>query len=138
MTERIFSVTESDSLATVYDLMDSLHVRHIPVIEKGGRLLGLVSQRDLMREALTAQEELPLSQQRDFLDSRKVTDIMDSAVETVSPEEDIAEAGRIILENKFGCLPVIDDEHLVGILTEADFVSYVVRRTEPHRREKVA
>ena len=132
MTSRVFSVAPDDSLATVYDLMDSLHVRHIPVVEKT-ELRGLVSYSDLVREALFADGDLPLSEQRELLESRRAGEIMREGIETVSPDESVAEAGRIMLDNKFGCLPVTEGTRVVGILTEADFVRFVVQRVSERR-----
>ena len=130
MTEKVFAVSENDTLATVSDLMDSLHVRHIPVIDKEGGLLGMISQRDLIRDGLFSGREVPLSQKRYQLERRKAGEHMTVDVETITPEEEAAEAGRILLENKFGALPVVDGTRLVGIITESDFVRYVAENAD--------
>ena len=57
-----------------------------------------------------------------ILENRRVGELMTTAVEAVEPDADIAEAARIMFDNKFGCLPVVEGRRLVGILTEADFV----------------
>lgn len=126
MTIRVFTVMPQDSLAKVYDLMDSLHVRHVPVVEKGGELVGLVSFRDLIREALFALGDVPLSQARLLLESKQAQDIMVEEVATIDADESAAEAGRIMMDEKFNCLPVVEGDRLLGILTESDFVRYVV------------
>lgn len=127
MTSRVFTVTPRDSLAKVYDLMDSLHVRHVPVVEKGGELVGLISLRDLVKEALFAEGDLPLSQARQLLEEWQAQDIMQEDVATIDPDETAAEAGRIMMEDKFNCLPVVEAGRLLGILTEGDFVNFVVK-----------
>lgn len=126
MTETVYTVRPNESLAQLFDLMDEIHARHIPVVDDDMVIVGLVSQRDLIREALYATRNLPLSHIRELLALRKVRSIMTIDVETVDPDTPIDEAGELMLEGKFSCLPVAEGEHLVGILTEADFVKYAV------------
>jgi CBS domain-containing membrane protein len=122
MTERVFTLRPSDSLATLEDLMDARRVRHVPIVDREGDLIGLVSHRDLARGALGGLEDVPISVERDILRGRRVREIMTTEPETVDPDTPLAEAASMLLENKIGCLPVVEGAHLVGILTEADFV----------------
>lgn len=122
MTEHVFTLGPTDDLESLYDLMDAHHVRHVPVVDRDGDIVGLVTQRDLARRALGAQEDLPLSMQQEILRRRKVREIMATEVDTVEPDESLRAAAEILIENKVGCLPVVEGNHLVGILTESDFV----------------
>jgi CBS domain-containing membrane protein len=128
MTSRVFSVGPNDSLSVVWDIMEEHHIRHVPVVDDEGRVVGLVSNRDLVRTALHDDVELPLTERQDLLGALKVRAAMVRGVETVTPETSIDEAGEMMLENKFSCLPVteVQGRGLVGIITEADFVRYVV------------
>jgi CBS domain-containing membrane protein len=126
MTPKVFTLKPSDSLEELYELMDDKHVRHVPIVNREGDLEGLVTHRDLSRSVLGPQEGLPLSVQEDLLRRRKVREIMATEVDTIEPDEPLEEAAEMLLENKIGCLPVVEGEHLVGILTEADFVRYYV------------
>jgi CBS domain-containing membrane protein len=128
MTERVFTLKTRDDLATLYDLMDSRHVRHVPIVDGDGELVGLVTDRDLSRSALGAVEELPLSVEREMLRRRRIHDIMATEPDTIEPDATLKEAAQILLENKVGCLPVVEGLHLVGILTEADFVRDFLER----------
>jgi len=128
MTARVFTLGPNDDLEALYDLMDAHHVRHVPIVDRDGDLVGLVTQRDLARSVLGGQDLLPLSMQQDMLRRRKVREIMASEVETVEPDESLKAAAEMLLENKIGCLPVVEGEHLVGILTEADFVRRYVEK----------
>ncbi|MCC7345286.1 MAG: CBS domain-containing protein [Deltaproteobacteria bacterium] len=130
MTENVFSVNADEDLARLSDLMEDIHVRHMPVKDKEGRLVGLVSQRDLLRSALYTAKDLPLTEQRELLQRMTVGEIMTADPETAEMDDDIEEAGRVMLENKLGCLPVVEGGKLVGILTEADFVKFVVEGGE--------
>ncbi len=129
MTEHVFTLQPLDDLEALYDLMDAHHVRHVPIVDRDGDLVGLVTQRDLARSALGTQDVLPLSVQQEILRRRKVREIMATEVETVEPDENLKTAAEMLLENKIGCLPVVEGEHLVGILTESDFVRHYTERS---------
>ena len=122
MTETVFTVSPADDLATLYDLMDSRHVRHIPVVEDD-ELVGLVTSTELSRSALGKVDELPLSEERAMLRRRHVRDIMLGEPDTIEPDSLLQDAAELLLETKIGCLPVVEGLRLVGIITEADFVS---------------
>lgn len=66
--------------------------------------------------------------QQEILRRRRVREIMATEVETVEPDEDLRTAAGMLLENKIGCLPVVEGEHLVGILAESDFVRRCVEK----------
>lgn len=125
MTQGPMTLGPEDDAAALYDLMDSQHVRHVPVVDEEGCLVGLVSHRDLFRCALGENSDLPLSTQRDILGTMTVGDIMTTSIETVEPDTNLDEAAQIMIDNKYGCLPVVDGTELVGILTESDFVRFV-------------
>jgi CBS domain-containing membrane protein len=122
MTDRVYTLKSRDDLETLYDLMDSRRVRHVPIVDSEGELVGLVTDRDLSRTALGAVEELPLSVEREILRRRRIRDIMATEPDTIEPDSSLNEAAEMLLENKVGCLPVVEGLHLVGIITEADFV----------------
>ena len=126
MTPDPVAVAPEADLREASDLMDSRQVRHLPVVDKAGHVTGLLSQRDLVRRAMASTEDLLLTVQEDILRSVRVRDVMTAEVECVEPDSDAAIAGQIMLDNKYGCLPVTEDERLIGILTEADFVRHLV------------
>ena len=128
MTPRVFSVGPTDTLSDVWEIMEQYHIRHVPVVDDEGRVVGLVSNRDLVRAALHDDLDLPVTERQNLLGTLKVQEAMVRGVETVTPETSIQEAGEMMLENKFSCLPVteVQGRGLVGIMTEADFVRYVV------------
>ena len=76
MTEDPKTVRLEDSLAHLYDLMDTLHVRHMPVVDEDGDLQGLVTHRDLVRGALHSDADLPVSNRRQMLQSIEVQEVM--------------------------------------------------------------
>ena len=127
MTDHVYTLGPNDDLESLYELMETHHVRHVPVADRDGDIVGLVTQRDLARRALGAQEDLPLSMQQEILRRHRIREIMSTEVDTVEPDESLKAAAELLIENKIGCLPVVEGEHLVGILTESDFVRLYVK-----------
>lgn len=134
MTPDPYTLSPRDTLASLYDLMDSRRVRHVPIVDSDGELVGLLTHTDLAMTALGSLSDLPLSQERDLLQRRRIREVMVTEVETVEPETSLAEAAQTLFENKIGCLPVVEGNRLVGILTESDFVRRFVQE-EAARKE---
>jgi CBS domain-containing membrane protein len=129
MTTDPTTLKRNDKLTLADDIMRLGRVRHLPVVDDDGRVLvGIVSQRDLFRDALAQALGYGRHAQRRILDSLSVKEVMTSEVATISPEASLAEAARLLTDRKIGCLPVVDGGRLVGILTEGDFVALVARR----------
>ncbi len=125
MTPAVVAVRPEDDAGTLCDLMAERRVRHMPVVDENEEVVGLVSHRDLLRNSLIEQADVPAFVARAVLEKVKVADVMTGDVETVGPDVDIREAAQAMFENKYGCLPVVEGRHLVGILTEADFVRFL-------------
>jgi CBS domain-containing protein len=130
MTEKVFSIHADEDLEKLNSLMADIHIRHVPVVDDDGEVIGIVSQRDLLRSALDSIGLLPQAEQKDLLSNTTVREIMVADPETVEATGDIDEAGQIMLDNKLGCLPVVEGTRLIGILTEADFIKFLVSRPE--------
>ena len=123
---KLQTVFPDDSLQIVNQIMFENRIRHLPVVDReDSRLVGIISHRDLVRHALFATDELPAYAEDDLLAKTKVHFVMIRDVETIDIDTDIQEAATVLLENKFGCLPVMEDGQLTGILTESDFVKFV-------------
>lgn len=138
MTSDVVTVSVDDDLATVHELMSDNDIRHLPVVDGEAGIVGIISQRDLVATALYGEQDLPVTELLQLLRNMSVREIMVTGVETVEPEETIEEAGRTMLDSKLGCLPVCEGEHLVGILTEADFVRHLVAREAKHKDKRPA
>ncbi len=124
MTWDVVTVLPDMDTETAWNLMTERDVRHMVVVDTEGDLLGVVSHRDLLRHALIEQPELPPFVERELLKSTRVREVMVSPVLTAEPEQDAGEAARVLFENKIGCLPVVEGNHVVGILAESDFVRW--------------
>lgn len=123
MSAEVATVHRNDQLLIADDLMRLGRIRHTPVLDEDtGEVVGILSQRDLFRGALARSLGYGAHAQQKMLGMLLVKDVMTTDPLTVGPDAPLAEAARIMLERKVGCLPVIEDGKLVGILTESDFV----------------
>ena len=128
MTADPTTLKRNDKLTLADDIMRLGRVRHLPVVDDDGEILvGIVTQRDLFRDALAQALGYGKHAQRKILDTLSVKDVTATDVVTTSPETSLVEAARRLTERKIGCLPVVDNGRLVGILTEGDFVALVAR-----------
>ena len=127
MTTDVVTLTEDETLAHAQRCMARGRIRHLPVVREG-QLVGLITHRDLLAASFSIFAEVEASEQRRVFDTVRVVEVMHRDVVTVSPGLAVSKAARILLENKYGCLPVVDDEQqLQGIVTEADFLRLTVQ-----------
>jgi CBS domain-containing protein len=127
MTRDLFTVQPDDLVDLAANLMDWEHIRHIPVEDEQGRLVGLLAHRRLLRHlARRAAGKDP--------DAVAVSTIMRTDPVYVAPETSTLDAIALMRKNKVGCLPVVSDDKLVGIITEADLIVVSARLLEQHLR----
>ena len=127
MTHEVTTLKRNDKLTLADDIMQLGRIRHLPVLDDEDQLVGIVSQRDLFRGALARALGYGQHAQRKVLEALLVKEVMSTDVLTTTPDTPLVEAARVLMERKIGCLPVVQDGHLVGIVTEADFVAMVAR-----------
>ena len=125
MVRDVATLDLNDELSLADDIMKLGRIRHLPIVD-GGRLVGIISQRDLFKASLASAMGFGEKAKREFMKTVAVKEVMVNEVVTVSPEEDIEEAGRVMLEKKIGCLPVIKGDELVGLITETDILRHYV------------
>ena len=124
MTPNPMTVLPDATIDAAARLMETRRIRHVPIVDADGRLLGLVSQRDLLRAAWQLSTDGDPTSWR----SAPLSEIMRDEVDTAQPSDTAVDAARRILSNRRSCLPVVDAEGLlVGILTESDYVRRILR-----------
>lgn len=131
MTTDVFTVHPEDVVDLAASLMDWRHIRHVPVEDNDGKLVGLVSHRTLLRmvgQGMRGTECAPVA----------VKDIMITDPVVVTPSTPTLEAIEKLREHRIGSLPVVEDGRLVGILTERDLIRVAAMLFEKHLRENDA
>ncbi len=121
MTPDPFTLGRNDRLSIADDLMSQKRIRHIPVLDDDGRLAGIISQRDLFRGALLRALGYGSRAEQLMLGTVAVKEAMTEEVLTTTPDTPLAEAARLMVQRGVGCLPVLADGQLVGIITEGTF-----------------
>jgi CBS domain-containing protein len=124
MTRKVAVLHEEDNLLELDRAMELLKFRHLPVVD-GNRLVGVVSQRDVLRMSVSALSPTRVSAQLDAAQKERtfVANVMTRDPISARAETPLAEAARTLADKKVGCLPVVDAEGmLVGIVTDHDFL----------------
>jgi acetoin utilization protein AcuB len=115
-------VDENDSMKKAMDLLREHEIRHLPVLKDGEKLVGIVSERDIKQASPSPATALEIREIYYLLDKVKVRQIMTRRPYTISSTAPVEEAALIMREKKIGCLPVVEEGKLVGILTETDIL----------------
>lgn len=137
MKKKVVRISADDTLWIVKEIMDLASVRHIPVVNRG-ELVGVVSQRDLLRASLSNVMGISAEEQKVFLEGVKISEVMSAPPRTIAPGDSIQSAARAMAEHKIGCLPVVEGREIVGILTETDVLHYFATQpVEAVRKESV-
>ncbi len=122
MTTKVVTIFEEENLVGIDKGMSMFKFRHLPVID-GDKLIGLVTHRDLLAAAASSLEPGGVQKTTHLNENSFVRDIMQRDVVTVRPDTPLADAGRLMWDQKLGCLPVVGEGNkLLGIVTEADFL----------------
>ncbi len=124
MTTDVTTVGRNDELTIADDVMKMKRIRHLPVVEEG-RLVGILTQKDLFHAALSTAMNFGEKAQKEFLKSVVVKEVMTDEVLTIDPGVGVKEAARLMIEHKIGCLPVVESGKLVGLITETDLLRVV-------------
>jgi CBS domain-containing membrane protein len=130
MTSPVYSLRETDTLQNARVLMDQKRIRHVPITTGNNVFKGLITNRDVLANTISHLADIDQATQNEIDAGIPLQEIMRTDVRTVSPEDTVKEAANILYNNKYGCLPVVDKEKLVGIVTEADFLQLTIQLLE--------
>jgi acetoin utilization protein AcuB len=119
MTRDLITATPHTSHRDALDLIRQHNIRRLPVVE-GGQLVGIVSEKDLLSNAPSQATTLSIYEIHTLLDRLTLDKIMSRPVVTIAPDCPLEDAAAIMRERKIGCLPVLENGALVGIITESD------------------
>ncbi len=121
MVKEVATLDVNDELSLANDIMRLGRIRHLPVVD-GARLVGIISERDLFRSSLAQALGYETKATRELMKSLRIKDVMVSRVITVSPDTDLKTAVKMMVDHKIGCLPVVEGDRLIGLVTETDIL----------------
>ncbi len=127
MTREPYTLGPDDSLAEARKLMAEHHIRHVPIVSGDGTLVGLVSQRDVLAAEDSTVLNPPGGSGERYV---ALSTIMTSPVQTVDERAGLRGTAMHLQQHKLGCLPVLRDGQLAGIITDADFVTVAINLME--------
>ena len=127
MSSALITITNSASLHDAQRLMRAHRCCHLPVVDEDGRLVGLLSARDVLYSALSHDRSISIWELHRLFSKVRVCEIMTDKVMITTPDASIEDAARRMAQNQIGCLPVIDQElRAVGIITLVDVLRALV------------
>lgn len=130
MTTELYTLGPEDTLQDAHLLMTKKHIRHIPIVDSPGHLVGLVSQRDVLAATMPELLGFDEDDKRRFENNVRLNEVMKEELYTVDEHADVRKAAIYLQEHHFGCLPVVSNGTLNGIVTDADFVNVAVNLLE--------
>jgi CBS domain-containing membrane protein len=113
-----------DTLDLANDIISLGRIRHVPVVD-GGKLIGIISERDLIGAAANRILGLKQRSKSALLKSVLIKHVMRKRVVTVDPDTPITNAAHLMADKKIGCVPVVSEGSLVGLVTTTDVLRYV-------------
>ncbi len=120
MSKYPLTIDPEESLSDAHKYMDAQKVRHLPVVKKDAKMVGLIAEDDLLKAEPSSATTLSVWEIHNLLMEVKVKAVMVKNVITTTEDTPIEEAAHLMLDNKIGCLPVMRNDELVGIITESD------------------
>ncbi len=132
MTSPVVTVTEDMSVRAALKLLDQHRVTSLPVVDDVGRVVGIVSEADLVRDAVLRDQRKRMIPQdvKDTPPPRRVGDVMTAHPVTVTGTDDLADAVDLLTTTAVKSLPVLEDGHVVGVLSRRDVVHLLARDDE--------
>lgn len=126
MRTELVTLAPEDRLDVASDIMTLVRIRHMPVV-RDGAVVGILTQRDLFRAAISSVLDLRPAAEREWLSKIHVEEVMTQPVVTTQPDLPMLDAVQVMLERRIGCLPVVRGGRLVGLLSETDCLTLLAR-----------
>jgi acetoin utilization protein AcuB len=120
MSPNPVSISPDTNFPDAYQIIREKEIRHIPVVDENNKLAGITTQADMLRASPSVTTPLSVFEMNYLLANLHISEVMSSPAITIPEGAPLEEAARIMVEKKIGCLPVMRDDALVGIITETD------------------
>ena len=129
MTKNPMTVFKDDSLSKIIYSMSSYHIDHLPVVDKSKKLIGVLSKTDMYQKAMNlAQKTSGSSYNNMILENSTAEEIMTKEPVSVSPEDSVSLAIKLLLKGNFHALPVVENNVVVGIISSQDIMENMLQK----------
>lgn len=125
MTPNPTTLTPDQPLLQAVLTMRSLSIRHLPIVQDG-KIVGLVTDRDVARVSPSILSAVSQDEYNQVFEQTMIQRVMGKQISSVRSDQALSEAITMLHDNKWGCLPVVDDDKLVGIITVVDVLRYAL------------
>jgi CBS domain-containing membrane protein len=133
MTETVYTLRPNDTVFDARRLMIEKRIRHIPVVDIHHKFIGLITKHDLLALSVSTLSDIDPIERDEIESTILISEVMKTNIVFAELDTDLLTAGRFLLDQEHGCLPVFEGEKLCGMLTENDFVRlavYLLQKTE--------
>jgi len=120
MSKHPLTISATEPISEAHRYMQEQNIRHLPVVDKSGHMVGLVTEDDLLKAEPSSATSLSIWEIHSLLNQVKVKNVMVRKAITTTEDTPIEDAAQLLLDHKIGCLPVLRGDRLVGIITESD------------------
>ena len=134
MSGGLITVRRETSVLEARDVMAREKIRHLLVTDGSRALAGIVTDRDIRLNLPSQATSLSVGEIKHLLAKLAVAQVMTRSVITIGPDRPARDGAQIMLDRKIGALPVLEDDHLIGIITETDIVRAFITLTAPLAR----
>ena len=137
MTTELVTVQETDTLldATMFFVRSTF--RHLPVV-RGRQLVGVITERDVKQYAPSVLSGISAEDYNSIMETTPISRVMARTPITVRPDQSVLEAAKLLYAKRLGCLPVVQDSELVGIITTTDMLKVLAHLLEKSDASRVA
>ena len=120
MKKNPITTTAETSIVDVADILKENHIHRLPVLDKKGKLIGVITEKDILHASPSPVSSLSVYEMPYMLSRLKVSNLMTKDVRTIGPDTTVEEAAKIMVDDDLSCLPVIEGDKLVGIVSKSD------------------
>ena len=130
MSTDLITLKPTDTLLKARKLMEEKRIRHIPIVDDGDKLVGLITHRDVLANSPSKLEGLTEWQQKYDEATTQLSAVMIENMAVIEPKANLRQAAIFLQKHKYGCLPVVENQRLVGIITSSDFIDVAIHLLE--------
>ena len=130
MTSEPYTLRETDSINDACEVMIGKNIRHIPIVDDDKHVVGLITQRDVLVAIDPEAVQEAESASHEIRSNINLSEIMNRNVSVIRKSDSLRQAALFLQAHKYGCLPVVDDDRLVGIITDSDFIDIAINLLE--------